>query len=618
MTFLYPLGLLGLIAIPVLILIYILKNKHTEIVVSSTYLWTLSERFLKKKNPISRIAGIISLILQCLAVAAISFAIARPVFVLPNAADDYVFVLDASGSMHYLQDESTRFELAKEEIKNLIEDSANGSSYTLINVGESTGVAFENVTEKAHALSLLEEVELSSTVPNFADACGFAQEYFTNNPASKVYLVTDKAYESLQNVELINVSSKQENYAISDLQYRIQSDKLIATGKAVSYESDATLNIVLNVVREGNVISKQQSLSVEKLTETDFEFEVEGTAFESLGARITNEDGLALDNESIVYSVNTNNQSSVLIVSDDPFFLQTAMYTLVGKEAVQTVETQAYDPAQDNYQLYIFEGYSPKVLPEHGAVWFVNPQGNVEKTGFNVQEKDVGLPEPSQLHYSTSTSTRIKELLRDTNGDKIFIKQYVKCSLYRNFHTLLSYEGNPIVFAGTNAYDNREVVFAFDFHASDFILSFDYMALMRNLFNYTFPEIVSKTAYYCGESVPINVLTNSSSIRVDTPSGEIAYLDTGSDLVEYTLAEVGTYKITQIVDERTQHVYVYGNLPKEERASVVTDTAFVINGTPSEERRDGRYDDLIVLMILLAILFIADWGVYSYEQYQLR
>lgn len=68
MRFLYPLGLLGLIAVPILIIIYIIKNKYLEQVVSSTYLWTLSEKFLKRRNPIRMITGIISLILQILAV----------------------------------------------------------------------------------------------------------------------------------------------------------------------------------------------------------------------------------------------------------------------------------------------------------------------------------------------------------------------------------------------------------------------------------------------------------------------------------------------------------------------------------------------------------------------
>ena len=100
MTFLYPLGLLGLIGIPILIIIYIIKSKYTEQLVASTYLWTLSERFLKRKNPISRVTGMISLILQLLAVLFISLAIAHPIITVPGAAKEYCFVLDGTGSMN--------------------------------------------------------------------------------------------------------------------------------------------------------------------------------------------------------------------------------------------------------------------------------------------------------------------------------------------------------------------------------------------------------------------------------------------------------------------------------------------------------------------------------------
>ena len=89
-------GLWGLIGIPILILIYIIKNKYTEQTVSSTYLWTLSERFVKRRNPLTMITGLIALILQILAVAAISLAIAHPVFTLKDAARQYYFILDKS------------------------------------------------------------------------------------------------------------------------------------------------------------------------------------------------------------------------------------------------------------------------------------------------------------------------------------------------------------------------------------------------------------------------------------------------------------------------------------------------------------------------------------------
>ena len=66
MNFLYPYGLLGLIGIPILIIIYIIKSKYTEQIVASTYLWTLSNRFLKKRKRFSMLAGLIALLLQIL------------------------------------------------------------------------------------------------------------------------------------------------------------------------------------------------------------------------------------------------------------------------------------------------------------------------------------------------------------------------------------------------------------------------------------------------------------------------------------------------------------------------------------------------------------------------
>ncbi len=611
--FLNAIGLLGLIAVPVLILIYILKNKHTEQVIASTYLWTLGERFIKRRNPISRLAGIISLILQILVVVCISFAIAQPQVTIENAADDYVFVLDASGSMYYEQDGTTRFELGKKEIQSMIEKSANGSSYTVISVGESAGKVIE-VSDKEKALSLLKETKPSATAAGFSDARGIAQECFAEKPAAKIYLITDKSYENLQNVELIQISSQEENYAVADLAQEIEKGKLVVSGVVCSYESDAELTLRLQI---DDNLPTEQTVSVVKLEEKAFRFEVENNAFHSLKVSVTNQDALPLDNESMLYNVSATEQSGILLVSDDPFFMQTALESYYGKQVVESVETEKYSAAMSGYQLYIFEGFSPEVLPSDGAVWFINPQSSVTNSGFSVQGREE-LAVPSALTYSTSTATRIKELLKGTNKEDIFVKEYVKCSFYRNFHTLLSYNGSPAIFAGTNSYDNREVVFAFDFHKSDIILHFDYSVLVRNLLNYTFPAIVEKTSFYCGEMVPINVLANCKSIRIDTPSGDIAYLDVGSDLAEYSLTEVGTYKITQMLEDVPHTVYVYGNLPKSERVSTENGGEFVVEGEPSNERPAGIYDDLLVLFIILAVLFIADWVVYSYEQYQLR
>ncbi len=621
MSFLYPLGLLGLLAIPVLILIYILKNKHTEQVIASTYLWTLSEKFLKRRNPISRITGIVSLILQILVITLISLALAHPVFTLKNAADDYVFILDGSGSMAYEQDGKTRFEAGKDKIAEMIEDSANGSAYTLIYVGESTGVLFEDLEDREQALAVLKETELSAMATGFADAKAVAQERFTEKPSSKLYLVTDKTYaDGVQNVELISLSTDVENYAVADLQHTIEGGKLVVRGKACSYKSDASLDLLLEVFNGEGDVAESVPLSAFAVThgeEKEFRIEATTTTFSKLKVTVRNEDGLMLDNESVYHSVANSSEGRILIVSEDAFFLEKAFAAVYGKGATETALPKDYQEGTTGYQLYVFEGYSPEILPSDGAVWFVNPVSNVANAGFSMQGNQK-LPQPTLMEYNDTTSTRVQLLLEGTRKDKIYFDEYVKCSFYRSFHTLLTYDGSPLVFAGTNSYDNREVVFAFDFHKSDFVLKFDFMILIGNLLDFTFPTMLEETSFYCGESLPVNVLVNCKSIRVDTPNGNILYLSTGSDLAEFTVTEVGTYKITQMIEGTPHIVYAYGNIPKEERAPMVNEGTFAISGEPSEERRDGRYDDLIILFIILAAVFIADWAVYCYEQYQLR
>ena len=211
MSFLYPLGLLGLIGIPILILVYIIKSKYTEQTVASTYLWTLSEKFLKRKRRPSPLAGIISLIIQILAVTVASLAIAHPIITIPNAADEYCFILDGSGSMSMdagdPEQSVTRFEAGKQAVRDRINDAMDGSIFTLIYAGDTASVVFERAEDKEQALLLLDELKPAHNTLRLPDALGLAQGYFNENPSLLTYLVTDTSYETAENVEVVNVAA---------------------------------------------------------------------------------------------------------------------------------------------------------------------------------------------------------------------------------------------------------------------------------------------------------------------------------------------------------------------------------------------------------------------------
>ncbi len=624
MSFLYPLGLLGLIGVPILIIIYIIKNKYTESVIASTYIWTLSEKFLKRRLPINKFVGIISLILQILAVIFISVAVAHPVLTLPNSANDYLFVLDGSGSMNITREDKTRLDFAKEEIAEIIEDSANGSAYSLIFAGETPNVIFDKITDKDYALLLLGKIAPAYTSADFTDTLGAAQKYFNDNSSILTYFVTDKEVEPSENVQIINVSGGEENYAVTDVAYSFANSdnfgKLTVTGSLVSYESDAELEIKLFL--NGNAEpAYEQKADVKKLQSAPFAFVCEETNFESLKVVITNKDALAMDNEVVVYNVEYENSYKVLLVSDTPFFM-TALLQSVGNASVKTVSTETYsktaEEAVKGRDLCIFDTYTPDVLPDKAAIWFINPQQSVAKSGFTVQneiEKTVGV----KADYTNSTKTIYKTLLRDVLKEDVYIKKYQKCRLDRkDFLTLVSCDDNPLIFTGTNEYRNREVVFAFKLNDTNLAPVMDFITLSRNLLDYMFPTVIDESSYYSGETLQVNVTANCDSIRLESPSGKISYLDTSSAVSEVKLTEVGTYTVTLMSGETARVFRVYSALPEEERIPAVKSEAFSLVGEAGKEKRDGVYDDLMILFILLALIFAADWMVYCYEQYQLR
>lgn len=611
-TFKFPLGLLGLIGIPVLILIYIIKNKHTEQIVTSTYLWELSEKFLKKRRKPSIVSGIISLLLQIIAIASISFTIAQPIITLPNSAKEYCFILDGSGSMNMLSNEMSRMELGKDEIEKIINESANGSKFTLVYAGATTRVIYEKLGDKIQAVELLNNLEPSGVTVSYNATLKYVQEYFNTNSSVVTYLVTDRDYNST-NIEIINVSNNEENYAIVSSNYDYEEGMLKISGSVLSYISDTTIS--LEVYVDDN-LEETLEISTTKIIETEFSYLSTSTDFSTIKLVIKNEDGLMMDNTDIIYNVEKEHAYRALIVSDRPFYLESVLKT-VGNTSIEVISREKYSADYKGYSLYIFDSYSPKSLPSDGTVWIFGATTSIDKTGFSYQdtiEDSTGM----ELTYPKNSTSTFRTLTSGMLKEKVFVTKYQKYGLYRNFTTLLTHDGNPVVFTGSAENGVREVVFAFDLHDSNFAMLMDYLILSKNLMDYSFPTIIDETSYVCGDKVKLNVLSNCESIRVESPNGNISYLDVSSEFTEFKVTEAGTYKLTLDFGGEEKIIRVYSSLPDEESFASQEVLEINLSGEQGSEFSDGIYDDLVILFIILAIVFVADWMVYCYEQYQLR
>ena len=111
MSFLAPLGLLGLLGTAVLILIYLIKPNYQQKLVSSTYIWKLSLKYKKKRLPVSRLRNILIFVCQFLILAALGLSLAQPVIQSLTASpkNEKIAIIDASASMRVETDGKTRF-----------------------------------------------------------------------------------------------------------------------------------------------------------------------------------------------------------------------------------------------------------------------------------------------------------------------------------------------------------------------------------------------------------------------------------------------------------------------------------------------------------------------------
>ena len=612
MRFIYPLGLLGLLGIPVLIIIYIIKNKYTEQIVPSTYLWNLSEKFLKKKKPISLISGIISLVLQILAVIIVSVLIAKPVITLPNTAKDYCFIIDGTGSMNFETNDTTRMEIGKIKIEELIESSKNGSSYTLIYVGATSRVVYENLSNKDKAIEMLSKLQPSGVTVGLTGIINHVQNYYNENKSLETYFVTDKDYTS-SNINIINVSNNEQNYAIYDTFTFVEGTNMKVSSSIISYADDAILNVDVYVNSE---LLTTKEVECKKGIVQEFSTYVNVTDYETLEVKISNDDALDLDNNEVLYNIEKTHSYSTLIVSDRPFYL-TSVIENVGNTDILVVSRDEYTSSMSGFSLYVFDSYTPNVLPTDGTVWLFGVSSSIDQSGFSVQdviEDETGIaatyPKNSTSIYRTLTSGLLK--------NQIYVTKYYKYGLYKNFTVLLTHEGNPLIFTGLTDSGNREVVFAFDLHDSNVPLLLDYLTLSKNLLNYSFPVILEESSYICGDTVELNVLSNCDSIRIETPSNDVSYLDISSEVTCYQTSEVGTHTIKVMIGDQERVFNIFVGLPLDEQYSGEEVTTLELQGVKENNYRDGIYDELIVLFVILAVIYMADWMVYCYEQYQLR
>ncbi len=561
MPFTTPLALLGLLFIPVVVAMYLLKLRRDEAVVPSTLLWTRLVADVEANAPWQRLRRSLLLLLQLLLVLALALLAGRPFVERPaGLARDLVLVMDTSASMAATDVVPDRMTAAKEVAIEALRDLPTGGKVSVIAADRSARIVVNESSDLARVRQAIEGVAVTTTRGDLGDALELASKLAARSGDAQVLVATDAALATTVTgrvgapVKVLPVGRERRNQAIVALAVRTSPS---AVTRSV-FVSIANLDLEA-AARRIELWGDDQLLEVRDITLDpqarsdviidDLRREVRTVEIRLVGADptvTTAPDQLAVDDRAWAV-IPPDRTRLILVVGDGDPYLETALSYLPDVELFG-VEPADYGPRTERtdgrpWDLIIFEGYLPAALPQVPVLAIAPPRssplGDVTGTLTNPGIVTLGPNEPV-LRYVDLSTTHISEAVR------LATPTWART-------IIPGPRGAPLLYAGSRD-GIPTAVLAFEPRRSDLPLQVAFPILLANLTG----ELLGSTtapleAVEPGTPVELHIPTGAVGLTVTRPDGLATELVPGTSgaavAVTYAATDLpGVYTVTPILD----------------------------------------------------------------------
>ena len=601
MKFLNPAGLWLLLGIPVLIIIYLIRPHHEERAVSSTFMWKLSQKFMKKQLPLQRLKRFLLFLLQVLLIVCAAIMVARPALITGKSTE-YIAIIDASASMQTTDENGvSRFDRALKEAQKLTEHLSEGHRVTVILAGESAQYLIQSSDSPSRVQLALDGAACGNGGCNTQKALSLAQQ-MANRGKSKVIFYTDTASEETKNVELKDLSKSEWNISIESV--------LVSTDDDGNEYIDATLtsrngtaSATVGMRIDGALVSakKVEMLADEQIVVS---FSVENLQLGSIVECFVDlKDGLAADN-SYVLCTGYSRMYNVLLVSENPFYLENALLSLENCSVAVTDDVKMADAG--GFDLYIFDGIYPEEYPVDGSV-----------VQFGTEVLPEGLESQAEINLPSKLSklTKGHELYENLNMLDTTVAVYRPLAGSAKWEKLLNCGLHTVCMTSVNDLGMRTTVFSFDLHQSNLPMQTDYIVLMKNIIEASVFDLIPGSDFAVGASVDLAVLPNAQEMYLSLPDGNIRPLTPDNGRCTVSLDQTGVYTavVTTAVGGEFGDFFVH--IPEGESQGLPHSAMSVVSATETEAGPDAITELWMWFAAAILLLLILEWGVYFREQY---
>ena len=590
-TNLWPLFLL--LTIPPVIMLYILKRKYKEEVISSSLLWKEVYKNTRANTPWEKFKKNIMLLLQIIIILSVILALMSPFISMGGKSyKNIIMVIDNTASMNTIYDGSnSRLEQGKALAKEYLNSTKEGTNTYIISYDGTSNLLLNGDFNKSNAASIIDKISTSygsgdiSDVVSFVKAIGdgIGEEY-------EALIFTDKqAAISDINGRIVYLGNSGLNGSVDNVSHKFVDDKVKVIANVTNngdslYEGDFSLY-------NGEELVAVEGLTLQVGESKTLSFELDSLNSDYLKGELSRKDILMEDN-TYYHVVNENKVKKILLVTDENIFLEKAFGSIENTEVYKTNDVSNITE-NDEYDLYVFDNKMPEVMPRKGNILFINPNSNEL---FNVLEG-------GEIGQATAVKGSVSSYLENT---QFTLSEYniIETPYYGT--NILTIDDNSIGFKG-EINDRKIAALSFDLHATDFALKKEFPILIYELGE----ELISTGMVYsnnfkAGEKIVVKSSDFESEINVTYPNGDIKDLKSGEE-VKGELA-LGIYKINQNDNNESFSVNFPTSSESDTSVETIGENDNIVHG--KSNLKSGF--NLTPIFILLAMLVVAfEWILYK-------
>jgi hypothetical protein len=631
MSFLTPLALVGAaLAIPI-ILMYMLRLRRREVLVSSTFLWRQILKDNEANTPWQRLKRNLLLLLQLLILAALVLALARPFMVVPAVGTgQIVLMLDASASMNATDvNGGSRFEEAKRLALNEVNTMSASNTMTVIRVTDVPEVIATSTSDPIVLRAAINNAQPGNARADWSGALTLAIGGAAGAADFNVVIISDGGLGDPAllptvpgKVVYLPVGESSDNIAITALATSILPGRSPQLFTQITNYGDQDAEVVFSLKDDRDffqsdfyTIPKGQSIPIisEGLS-NDFGV-IEANVIPASSSSVP--DYLLEDNTAWAVSGGASSRR-VLLMTEGNLFVEQVLNSLPSIQAFKG-DLQSSFPTQ-SYDLYILDGWLPSTLPP-GDLFVINPPSSTDLFTIGAKIPTSEIPDtPAPLTNNNDPLTTFVDF------EDVHVMSFRELSGIDWATPLVTLASKPLLVAGE--IDGRQIaILTFDLHESDLPLQITWPILMANLMNWYSPQSIISVpnGLHVGESLVIRPPLTADTLRFNLPDGSQRIIPIDRQSIIYAdTTRPGIYTLDVLEREAVEQSQRFTvNLFESQESNIkplpITlgcqlNTSDCQSITPGEREEVGQLEFWWVVALLALLILLIEWYVYHQRQ----